>query len=146
MAKDSTFYAKAAGITALQNAAAVLALVPADRVWPVQTPPNPAWPYVNWGVSDSAPFGASCLDGSTISVRVHCWARTGEAGGGEDIAHAINAAVQATLDGAAIDLAAHDCPYPATAHYTVTAAQVVRDGGEVDKFHGIVSLRIDVSS
>jgi hypothetical protein len=54
--------------------------------------------------------------------------------------------VEAALDGSAIDLVPHGCPYPAVAHFTAVASQVFQDGAEADKFHGFANFRITVSS
>lgn len=150
MSKNSDLYVKRATIAALKAAADVVALVPAARVYPLQRPADPAWPFIGYGVPIAEPFTASCLEGSQSTVAVHDYAETTGAGvdtkSGEDTALAINAAIEAALDGAAIDLTAHGCPYPATAHYTCVGSQVIQDGNEADKFHGFVSFRITVSS
>ena len=137
---------KRATIAALKQAAP-LGGVPAARVYPPQRPAQPQWPFVGYGVAIEAPFGASCLDGSDITVAVHAYARTTGTGAdtvsGEDAAQAIVDAVAAVLDGATLELGGDR---PATAHYTKTGAQVIQDGTEADAFHGIVSLRVTVSS
>jgi hypothetical protein len=149
MAKNSAKFVKRAAIAALK-AAAPLGGVPADRVYPMQRPAKLVWPWIGYGAVITAPFGASCLDGSDITVAIHGFAQTTGEGGatvsGEDAAHDINAAVEASLDGATVDLTEHGCPYPATAHFTSTGGQVIQDGQEAGKYHGFVSFRIVVSS
>lgn len=149
MANNSAKYVKRAAIAAL-TAAAPVAGVPAARVYPMQRPATLVWPWIGYGAPITAPFGASCLDGSDITVAIHGFAETTGSGAqtvsGEDAAHDINAAVEAALDGATIDLAAHGCPFPATAHFTSTGGQVIQDGREAGKFHGFVNFRIVVSS
>lgn len=150
MAKNSALFVKRAAIATLKTAAGVIALVPAARVYPMQRPPTPVWPWIGYGAVIGAPFVASCLDGSDLTVAMHGFAETTGTGAGtvpgEDAAHNINAAVEAALDGATIDLTAHGCPYPATAHFTSTGNQIVQDVAGPDKFHGFVTFRILVSS
>jgi hypothetical protein len=150
VAKNSDLYVKRATIATLKEAAGVVALVPAARVYPLQRPDDPVWPFIGYGVPITEPFGASCLEGSASSIAIHDYAQTEGEGpattSGEDTAMQINAAIEAALDGTTIDLAAYGCPYPATAHYTCVGSQVIQDGSEADKFHGFVSFRIVVSS
>lgn len=150
MSRNSDLYVKRATIATLKGVAAVTALVPAARIYPLQRPADPAWPFIGYGAPIAEPFIASCLNGSASTVAIHDYAETTGAApdtkSGEDTALAINAEIEAALDGAAIGLAAHGCPYPATAHYTCVGSQVIQDGNEADKFHGFVSFRITVSS
>lgn len=150
MAKNSTKFIKRGAIATLKGNAPLIALVPAARIYPMQRPPEPVWPWVGWGATIGVPFVASCLDGSDITVAIHSFAETTGSGAqtipGEDAAADLNAAVEAALDGATIDLTEFGCPYPATAHFTSAGNQVVQDGAGPDKFHGFVSFRIIVSS
>lgn len=135
-------YVKRATITALKAAAGVTTLVPAERVYPLQRPDQPMWPFIGYGVPISQPFRAACLNGSESTFAVHNYAETTDAGGGEDYAMQVNAAIEAALDGAALEL---DVPGGATAHYTCEGSQVIQDGSEADKFHGFVTFRVTVS-
>lgn len=148
MAKDSGLYVKRATIAALTGADAITDLV-AERVYPLQRPANPVWPFIAYGAPIQAPFGATCLDGGETTVAIHNYAQTTGAGAetksGEDTALQTNAAIAGLLDGATLDLTEHGCPYAATAHFTCTGSQVIQDG-EADKFHGFVNFRITVSS
>lgn len=150
MARNASQFARRAAIVALKDAAPVVALVPAERVYPLQWPPNPTWPFIGFGAPVTVPFAASCLDGSETDVLVHGFAETTGEGddtvGGEDMAAEINAAIEGALTDATLDLQAHGAPWPATAHFTWVSSQVVRDGLENDKFHGFVRFRITVSS
>lgn len=136
MANPATLYVKQATIAALKAAPAIAALV-GPRVYPLQRPAMPVWPFVAFGVPLGVPFGASCLDGSQIEFAVHGYAV------GEDVALGIAAAIEKALDGATIDLVA---PFSATAHFVTTGGQIMQDGGEADKFHAFVSVRVTVSS
>jgi hypothetical protein len=151
VARDSTEYVRQAALVTLRGAATVRVLVPAERIYPGQRPPNPEWPFIAYGVPVTGDFRAAGLDGSTTTVAIHVYAETtGEDDatvGGEDAALAISRVVASVLDGAALALQGNtDCPYPATAHFTWTGTTVVQDGGDASAFHGIVSFDITVSS
>lgn len=139
---DSSLYVKRAAITALK-AAAPLAGVPAGRVYPMQRPAEPVWPFVAYGAPITEPFGATCLDGSQTTVAIHAFAKTTPTQGGEDAAHEIASAIGAVLDGAAIAL---ESPYPATAHFTFTGSQVMQDSADANSFHSFATFRVTVSS
>lgn len=82
MANDSTPYLRPAVLGVLATAAAVTDLIPAERHYPGQRPPNPVWPFLAYGSPSAVPFTASGLDGATVSVAVHVYAAT--SGQGED--------------------------------------------------------------
>lgn len=149
MARDSSLYARRAGLTLLAGDAALQAIV-AERVYPPQRPAKPLWPFVGWGVPIVGPFSASCMDGNEIDVAVHAYAATDGTGAqtiaGEERATEIAGRVAAVLDGATVDLQAHGCPYPATAHFTWQQTQVIQDGAEADAFHAIISIRLNIAS
>ena len=147
--RDSAPYVRRAVVAAWKASGALTALVPADRVYPPQRPPNPNWPFVAFGVPVSSPFSASCLDGSRIAVAGHAYAETTGEG-----AATINGDVlcgelaQAMIDALAdpIDLAAYGCPWPAVAHFEWGSTSIIQDGSEADRFHGIVAFEITVAS
>lgn len=150
MAKDSSLYARRAGLSLLRESADVAAIVD-DRVYPPQRPANPVWPFLAWGVPVVEPFEAACMDGSRISFTLHAYAETSGTGGGtisgEEQAGALAGAAAAALIGAGeIDLADYGCPYPAIAQFTWGQTQVIQDGAEADAFHAIASFRCDVVS
>lgn len=150
MARDSSIYARRAGLTLLKGDAEISAAV-ADRVYPPQRPSEPLWPFVGWGVPIVSPFEAVCLDGNAIDLAVHVYAATeGAAGGtvsGEETAALIAARTAAVLvDAGEIDLSVYGCPYPAVAHFTWQQTQVIQDGAEADAFHAIASFRLVVVS
>jgi len=152
VANDSTPYVRPAVLRLLKRAPTVTVLVPAERIYPPQRPPNPEWPFIGYGVPSSLPFGASGLDGCTVSVAIHAYAETTGEGDdtvpGEDMATSIIAVVVAVLggeNGAEIDLQElADCPYPAKAHVTWTGSQVMQDGTEADAFHAWATFTITV--
>lgn len=153
MARDSTLYVRQAVVALLKTTPEMVALVPADSIYPPQRPANPVWPFVGYGQPITVPFTASGLDGSSTAVAIHGYAETTGEGDatvpGEDMCAAIMRVVVATLggeEGAEIDLADTDCPYPATAYITWTGTQIIQDGGDAGAFHGIATFDISVSS
>ena len=154
MAKDSSQYVRPAVLRLLKRAPTVTVLVPADRIYPPQRPATPDWPFIGYGVPSAVPFGASCLDGSAISVAIHAYAETTGEGddtvGGEEMAQAIIAVVAAVLggeEGAEIDLVElGGCPYPAKAYISWTGSQVMQDGADANAFHAWATFTITVSS
>lgn len=155
MARDSSAFVQQATLVLLKRAPTLAVLVPADRVYPPQRPPNPTWPFVAVGEAIAVPFLATGMDGSGTSLAVHVYAETTGEGeqtvDGRDMANAILRVVVALLggdDGAEVPLASDlsDCPYPATAYFTWTGSQVVQDGADAGAFHGFATFDISVSS
>lgn len=172
MSRDSSLFVRRAVLRALKGSEAVRALVPADRIYPQQRPPNPTWPFIAYGAPVIDPFLATGLDGSALSVAIHAYAETSgelvtgvthsddtgfdddstyatdETQPGEDMAHRILSAIAALFgeDGVELSLEGTGCPYPATAHVTWRQSQVVQDGGDASAFHGFATLDITVSS
>jgi len=150
VARDATPYVRPAVLATLKAAAAVTVLVPAERIYPMQRPPNPEWPFIGYGAPVTVPFTASCVDGSIVTVALHAYAETAGLGPetvpGEDMAAALNRVIAATLDGLEIDLTANGCPFPATAHVTWQGGQVVQDGSDAGAFHGFTTYAITVTS
>lgn len=150
MPRDSSPYVREAVVAAWKAHAPLLALVPAGSIYPPQRPPTPAWPFVAYGVPTIGPFAASCLDGCTVAFAGHSYAETtGE--GAETVQGEPRAAeiAQRMVDALAdpLDLQALvGCPYSAIAHVTWTGTQVIQDGSEADRFHGIVGFDVTVSS
>jgi hypothetical protein len=153
VAKDNGLFARQAATILLKTSAEMVALVPAESIYPGEKPPNPAWPFLGFGQPITAPFTASGLDGSTTSFVLHGYARTtgeGEATiPGEDMVAAMLRVAVAVLggeDGAQVSLEGTDCPYPATAFITWTGTQIMQAGGEAGAFHGISSFDVTVTS
>jgi NADPH-dependent ferric siderophore reductase len=151
MARDSTLYAQHAALVMLKRAPTLNALVPADRTYPPQRPPNPTWPFVAVGEMVAVPFVAAGLDGSAGTFAVHCYAETTDEADGRELASTILQAAVAVLggdDGAEVALQSDlsDCPYPATAYYAWTGSQVVQDGADASAFHGFATFDVSISS
>lgn len=150
MARNSSLFVRRAGLTLLAGDAALTAIV-GPRIYPPQRPAEPQWPFVGWGVPIVGPFEASCMDGNESDLAVHAYAATEGTGAqtisGEEQATEIAARIETVLaDAGEVDLTAHGCPFPATAHFTWLQTQVIQDGAEADAFHAIVQFRVNVAS
>ena len=149
MPVDNSDFLRRAVVATWKGFAPLLAFVPAARIFPPQRPPQPAWPFVAYGVPIVGPFSASCMDGNTVSFAGHAYAETTGEGAetvmGEPRARDIAAAMAAPLD-APLDLQAFGCPVPAVAHVTWTGTQVIQDSSEADRWHGIASFEAFIVS
>ena len=154
MAKDSSAFVGQALVAILKRAPTVQALVD-DRTYPPQRPPNVVWPFVGVGVPVVQPFVASGMDGSALTLAVHCYAETTGTGAdtiaGFDMASAIARVVVAILggeEGAEVQLQGDDtdCPYPATAYINWTGTQVVQSGSDAGAWHAFATFDISVNS
>lgn len=126
---------KSSIITHLEGDAGVTLLVPASRIFAMQAPSLPEWPFIRYGSTISTPYEASCWSGSVCRVTIHAFAETDTAGAGEDKAHKICSAIVKSVkdfrpDGFGI----------VENEWLLT--NVIRDGQEADKWHGIVEFSI----
>lgn len=139
MARDSSLPVRKAIISTLKADADLTALVPVARIYGVEPPANPTWPFTRYGFASQLPLRASCMDGATIVGSVHAFAK----GPGEDAVSAIAAAIARALDGKVLTLST---PYPATAHITWTGSQILRDTDEAAAYHAVVNFEASVAS
>lgn len=155
MARLSDFYVQQAAMVLLKRAPTITALVPAERVYPPERPPNPTWPFLSVGEAIASPFLASGMDGSATSLAIHAYAETTGEGAdtvdGRAMAQAIIRVAVAVLGGdtgaeVALQGDLSDCPYPATAYFTWTGSQVIQDGTDGSAFHAFATFDISVSS
>lgn len=135
----------------MQGHAAITALVPAERIYPPQRPPNPTWPFIGYGMPVTVPFVASGVDGSAHAVAIHAYAETGGEGEatvmGDDLAQRIVAAIVDLLGGeAGCEIPLPDAPYQARATVTWTGSQCVQDGADASAFHAWATFDITVIS
>lgn len=87
----------------------------------------------------TASLRATCMDGSTIVVAVHGFAK-----GAEGVAVAeIGEVIARALGGRVLPLAVD---YPATAHIKWTGSQILRDTDEASAWHAVVNLEVTVAS
>lgn len=128
--------------TAKQDAA-LIALVPADRIFSqAAAAPSPVWPFVLYGSPVGVPIRQSCVDGLEVTVALHSFAKRREQAGSvvetaEDYAQRIGAAVVKALDGKRPTLSAGGY-----ARIVYTGSQLLIDGGEEDAFHHIANFRV----
>jgi len=148
VALDPTPYVREA-VVALLKAAAAPRPVPSTRVYPQETPPDPVWPFVKYGLPNSTPFVASCLDGANVDFSVHAFAASDATGGGEEKAGAILRWIVAVLSSASpVNMQdVTTCPFPATLFFEWTRSQVFRDSPTSSSaFHGVASFTATVAS
>jgi hypothetical protein len=127
MALDPSLLLRQAIVTHLKADAALLALVPADRIFGEQPGALPDRPFVRYGEDESRPRRSSCWDGATVDFPVHAFS----ADKFTDEVKAMSAAISAALDGLVIELS------PAiTARLQWLGSQVMRDGGDPNAWHG----------
>lgn len=149
MPNDSSLYVRKAVVFAWRNWAPLVALVPKERIYPPQSPPNPERPFAKYSVPITDPFVASGMDGASVAFVGKAFAETTATGAdtvsGEELAHRMaDAMVRALAD--PLDLVPRGCPFPATAHVTWEQTQVIQDRAEADRFHALVACRADVVS
>lgn len=147
MAIDSTLYVRRAIIAALKTAAAGDDPLPVAAIYPQEAPPDTTGRRIIYGRPVTSSFGASCLDGSRVSLVLHAFGETTGEGAntvdGETVASNLAAWAAATLDGRAFDLEDVASPVPAVATVEWARSQVFRDGSE---FHAIADFTVTVAS
>lgn len=146
MARDSGAFVRRAVIKRLKTAAAGGDPLPATSIYPPQRPANVPWPFVGYGVDDTAPLRASGMDGATVAFALHVYAATDAEVGGETRVKGIARWAAELLDDAVLDLMAHGCPFPAQAFVTWGSTQTIQHGDDADAFHSIVALSVTISS
>lgn len=95
------------------------------------------FPYVQLGETQAVPFRAICVEGSTIYVTLHAWARDGWAG---DTVRQIAKLVVPALDGATLDLGP-DYVCQLIEHQDT---RVLRDPDGTTR-HGVIEFRADIT-
>jgi hypothetical protein len=140
MAIDSTLPVRRGIITVLGADAAVTAIVPAARIFPM-TAKSPGWPFIIYGSSSTVPIRATCIDGCEITVALHGFAKPRYAGDvmietAEDHAARLSAAIAAAVDGQRLTIPGGN------AGVRHTGSQLLVDGAEADAFHCVVNLRV----
>lgn len=144
--RDHKLEVRRAILRDMKAAAGIIALVPAESVYPPYVPSKegetPPYPFYRYGVASSAPFSSSGSNGQTIDVRIHSWAR-----GGDEKAGAMNAAVISLFGGSTDDDIGYELALDSGSigHVYVGGDQVFQDGAQNDLFHGVVDLRIDIA-
>lgn len=135
MAVDISKALQIAVVSRLEAFAPLTDIVPVERLYGMQPPANPVFPYVRYGFPITGGFEATCWDGSTVRVTLHAFAETTSAGAGEVIVSDIAALiVQARADFNPDTINVIDCEFLQT--------RILQDGDEADRFHAIVEFSI----
>lgn len=135
MAIDINKALKIAVVSHLEQFAPLVALVPIFRMYGMQPPANPVYPFIRYGSPIISGFEATCWDGSNTRVTLHAFAETTSSGAGEDKVSDIAALiVQAMGDFNPDTINVIDCEFLQT--------RILRDGDEADRFHAIVEFSI----
>lgn len=139
---DDLLAARAAILTTAKADAALIALVPATRIYP-QAPSvaSPTWPFIIYGSPSGLPIRAACVNGTEVTVALHSFAKARTQGTSvvetaEDHAARIGAAVAKALDG-------KRPPLPSGGYLAIrfVGSQLLIDGGEASAFHHVANFR-----
>lgn len=135
MAVDISKALQIAVVSRLEAFAPLTDIVPITRLYGMQPPANPVFPYVRYGFPITGGFEATCWDGATVRVTLHAFAETTSAEAGEVIVSDIAALiVQAMADFNPDTINVIDCEFLQT--------RILQDGNEADRFHAIVEFSI----
>lgn len=93
LATDLTLPLKTATIARLRSHAQLTALVPASRIYAMQIPAKPTWPFIRYGSPITGAFEATCWPGIDTRITVHAFADTTTSYAGEDRALEIAAQI-----------------------------------------------------
>lgn len=138
MARDLSLSVRKAILAALEDAPAVTAIVPPDRLYAVEPPANPLWPFLRTGFAAPVPFRASGIDGTRLALSLHGFAR----GPQEDAVSELAAAIAAALDGRVLPL---DGDPDARVHLAWTGSRIGRDGDEAGAYHVVIGIEAVVA-
>lgn len=122
-------------VTALRADAALLALVPAERIYGRKSPADSPYPFTRYGTPILEPFRASCINGTGGEVTIHAFAE----GSSEDAADAIAAAIVDRLDDAVLPIGEDG----ETANLRWTGGQTVPDIDEPTIWHAYRTFAVD---
>jgi hypothetical protein len=141
MAIDSSIPIRRGILTLMKADAALVAIVPAARIYPQTTPPKPTFPFVRAGAPNLIPIRAACVDGSEATFAVHGFAKDRMSGGSkvetaEDYAGRLGAAIAAALDARHMDIPGGN------ARILWLGSQLLMDPEEQGCFHTVQSFRV----
>ena len=133
MAADHSLPVKAAVLAHLSGAPGVVALVPSRRIFDMQPPALPAFPFIRYDPPTVLPYAESCGEGVAMTLRLSAFATD------QDTCHRICAAIVAAMN---------DLSVPSLRLVTLDwdGTQVLRDEPEADIWHGIVAYSLGVIS
>lgn len=83
---------------------ALIAIVPAARIFSQAVPIEPGWPFIKLGPSQTFPRKAACINGGDVTMDVHAFARGSASETAEDHASRIGAAIETALANNWLDL------------------------------------------
>ncbi|MBV2144243.1 DUF3168 domain-containing protein [Falsochrobactrum sp. TDYN1] len=122
-------------VSHLETFAELTAFVPVSRMYGMQPPANPTYPFIRYGFPIVGGFEATCWEGSTTRITLHAFAETTSTGSGEfivsDIASLI---VKAMGEFNPSTINVIDCEFLQT--------RIMQDGDEADRFHAVVEFSI----
>ena len=136
-------------LTRLKAHAGLLAIVPAADIHGQAPLATPAMPFVKTGAPSSTPIKASCLDGATVNIPIHAFARARKNGFGdrietaEDHASRIGEQIEKALDDKA-DLVSVVTADDVRLRYRITDQQLLVDGADSDAFHWFCTVQARV--
>lgn len=135
MAIDVSNSLQIAVVSQLEAFAPLVAIVPVSRIYGMQVPANPVYPFIRYGFPIVNGFEAVCWDGITSRVTIHAFAETTAAGAGETVVSDIaSLIVQAMSDFNPATINVIDCEFLQT--------RILQDGNEADRFHAVIEFSI----
>ncbi|RVT93695.1 tail completion protein gp17 [Sphingomonas crocodyli] len=132
-----------AALAELKADAPLLAIIPADSIFPQTVPANPAWPLVKTGVlSAVTPVRGACINGAESIFAVHGFTSGVRQGSqlietAEDHASRIGDAIAVALDGKRLPLEGGG-----TVRIRWTGAQLLQDAQEAGGYHTVQNFRV----
>jgi len=147
MAQDFALPIRRVILPRLKADAGVTALIPAARIYPATVPANPTFPFIRYGASMVAPFRASGLDSSAVTVAIHAFTKDITNGSGaitmtaEDAAAKMADAIGRAVDDTTLALEGG----AGKARVTWTGTNLLQDPDEAGAWHAVVNLRVEVA-
>ncbi|MER8827231.1 DUF3168 domain-containing protein [Mesorhizobium sp. M0938] len=126
---------KVAVISHLEGDAVLTAIVPVARLYGMQMPAKPRFPYIRYGSPVTTGYEATCWDGAAVRVTLHAFAETSPSGAGEDKAANIAALIverMKTFAPAGLGIIENEW----------VNTNLIRDEPEADRWHAITEFSI----
>jgi hypothetical protein len=140
MAKISNIGVRRAIVAKLETISALTSVVPATRIYGQRSPAGPVWPFVKCGVPIDQPRRAgACMDGQTILVAIHAFAK----GADEEVVEAVGTQIAEGLDGAVLPLTS---PHTGYARVRYVGGRTQQDDADARSWHRISNFEIRVST
>ncbi len=134
-------------LTRLKADPALAAIVAKADIHGQSPPATPTWPFIKLGPPRILPIRGSCIDGGTVSVDIHAFAKPRYLAQAmietaEDHAGRIGAAIERAVDCRGETVTAGDAECRVT--YQLANMLLQRDRDEADAFHYIASMRVRI--